>query len=54
MVAIVVWILELLLMGVLAYLEPDALTHNNMIGGMIYAVAAWIPALMAEGFNGRT
>jgi hypothetical protein len=48
MVAIIVWILELLLMGTLAWLDPDALIHDNMIGGMIFAVAAWIPALMAE------
>ena len=48
MVAIIVWILELLLMGTLAWLEPQSLIHDNMIGGMVFAVAAWIPALMAE------
>lgn len=48
MIAIIVWILELLLMGTLAWLEPQALIHDNMIGGMLFAVAAWIPALMFD------
>lgn len=48
MVAVIVWILELLLMGTLAWFDPGALIHDNMIGGMVFAVAAWIPALMAE------
>jgi hypothetical protein len=53
MVAITVWILELLLMGALAWLEPQALIHDNMIGGMVFAVAAWIPAIMAQAMFER-
>ena len=49
MIAIIVWILELLLMGTLAHIWPDALVYDTMLGGMAYAVLAWIPALMMEG-----
>ena len=48
MVAIIVWILELLLMIVLAHTEPSALIYDNMIGGIVYSMCAWIPALMVE------
>lgn len=48
MIAIIVWILELLLMGTLALLWPDCLAYDSMIGGMAFAVVAWVPALMAE------
>ena len=48
MVAIVVWILELLFMGVCAWREPNAIIYNNMIGGMLFSVFAWIPAIMVD------
>jgi hypothetical protein len=47
MIAIIVWILELLLMGALAWLDPGSLIYDNMIGGIVFAVLAWLPALMA-------
>ena len=48
MIAITVWILELLLMGTIAYTNPDALLYDNMIGGMVFSALAWIPAMMLE------
>lgn len=53
MITIIVWILELLLMGTLAWLEPQELIHDNMIGGMLYAILAWIPAIMADVMFGQ-